>query len=123
MKKWTAWLLFICLMTSLLSGCGGKTPAASQPESAPSIATEVSEPAPAPEVAPAEESTAEAAESVQESVVEAPPEFVEVALPIVSEPETFSLWYTFPPVLTNFIDGPGDPPFCQGAGSAHRYPH
>ena len=113
MKKWTAWLLFICLMTSLLSGCGGKTPAASQPESAP--AAEASKPASAPEATPvqADESTAEAAESAQESVVEAPPEFVEVALPIVSEPETFSLWYTFPPVLTNFIDGPGDTPFAK----------
>ena len=113
MKKWTAWLLFICLMTSLLSGCGGKTPAASQPESAPAAAA--SEPASAPEATPAQadESIPEAAESAQESVVEAPPEFVEVALPIVSEPETFSLWYTFPPVLTNFIDGPGDTPFAK----------
>lgn len=42
-----------------------KTPAASQPESAPSAATEASEPAPAHETAPVEESTAEAAESVQ----------------------------------------------------------
>ena len=100
MKKWTAWLLFICLMTSLLSGCGGNTP--SQPESASSAAPEASEPASAPEATPAQadESIAEAAESVQAGLNPAPQPHTDTPTFTVYNPSTWAYLFAFKTRIT-----------------------
>ena len=123
MKKTLAILLALCMVLGLLSACGGSPSASSAPaDSAPASASEPASEAPEPEAAPEEpakepetpaeepeEASAEASEEEPEEV----PQFVTVELPIVEEPVTFSLWYTWPPVLTNFIEGPGATPFAQ----------
>ena len=113
MKKLTIFCLILAMMLSMFVGCGQeKVPSA--PVEA-SVSEAVSAPAPQPEAE--HEAQPEAAPETEASVVEEPVEephqFVEVALPIVEEPTTFSLWYTWPPVLANFIDGPGSTPFAQ----------
>lgn len=110
MKKWTIWCLILAMMLALFAGCGqdpASTPA--EASSAASVPTEAPAPAPEPEPAP----EASIAESVVDTPVEEAPAFVPVELPIVTEPTTFSIWYTWPPVLTNFIEGPGATPFAQ----------
>lgn len=113
MKKITAWLLILSLMMLLFAGCGST--AASTPEASVSAEAEApaSEPAAVPEEpAPAEPETSVAEapsvlEEPQEEPEEEPHQFVTVALPITTEGVTFSIWYTWPPVLSNFIEGPG----------------
>lgn len=115
MKKITAWLLILSLMMLLFAGCGST--AASTPEASVSAEAEApaSEPAAAPEEpAPAEPETSVVEEpSILEEPAEEPHEFVTVELPITDETVTFTLWYTWPPVLANFIDGPGSTPFAE----------
>ena len=122
MKKTMAILLVLSMLLSLMAACGGAAEAPQTQETASASQAEPAEQEPeTPPTEPEEPETAEAApesslESTLESAVEpeeALPEFVEVELPLVDEPTTFSLWYTWPPVLTNFIEGPGATPFAQ----------
>lgn len=114
MKKATAWLLILSLMMLLFAGCG-TTAASTSEASTPSVQSTVEsatladtpeEPA-VPDSAPAEASVEEPEETVTIH------EFVPVELPIAEETTTFSIWYTWPPVLSNFIDGPGATPFAE----------
>ena len=123
MKKLLALLLTVCLLLSLCA-CGGSASSEAAPaeESAQAEASAAEEPeaeeaeAPAEaEEAPAEAEEVSAEEPVEEpeEPVEEPAQFVEVSLPIVDEPTTFSIWFTWPPVLSNFCDGPGSSPTAQ----------
>lgn len=112
MKKATAWLLTLSLMMLLFAGCG-TTPASTSEASAPASQSveEAPEAAQTPDTPPEEASVQEEASTAEEA---APlHEFVTVELPIAEEPTTFTLWYTWPPVLANFIDGPGATPFAE----------
>ncbi len=112
MKKATAWLLTLSLMMLLFAGCG-TTPASTSEASAPASQSveEAPEAAQTPDTLPEEASVQEEASTAEEA---APlHEFVTVELPIAEEPTTFTLWYTWPPVLANFIDGPGATPFAE----------
>lgn len=110
MKKLTALLLWLSMLLALAAGCG-QTPASEAPASAP-VEESAAASAEVPE-APVEEPASAEEASLVEEPVEEPAQFVEVALPIAEETVTFSLWYTWPPVLANFIDGPGSTPFAQ----------
>ena len=121
MKKTLAIFLTLCMLLGLMAGCGaGASSAASQAPAEEASAASVGS-VEAPEEAAAPEETGEeaaapeeaSAEELPEEPEEEPPQFVEVELPIVTEPTEFSIWYTWPPVLTNFIEGPGATPFAQ----------
>jgi len=128
MKKILALLLTLTIVLTLFAGCGGSVvnPQESSVETLPASSEEGladSEEA-NPEVEAPEENVASMIEelpeqtSSEESFSEEVPEeeipqFVPVELPIVSEPTEFSIWYTWPPVLTNFIEGPGATPFAE----------
>lgn len=118
MKKILAVFLALTMLLSM-AACG-QSAAESTASETPSAASGVSA-----EIEPAERAEdteepveigepAETQESVSElegpAVEEEIPQFVEVALPIVTEPVTFSIWYTWPPVLSNFTEGPGASP-------------
>jgi putative aldouronate transport system substrate-binding protein len=116
MKKLLSWSLLLAMLVAMLSGCGQQAASSTTEEASTQEAAEVSvsEAAPAEEPAVEPETTPE--QSAEESIVEeeaAPAEFVEVELPIVTEPTSFSIWYTWPSVLTNFVDGPGSTPFAE----------
>ncbi len=116
MKKITALLLILSMLTLLFAGCGGEAAtSASAGQSVAVSAGEEAPEAPAEDPAPEPEAPASAAAeaSVLEEPVEEPAQFVPVELPIAEEPVTFTLWYTWPPVLANFIDGPGATPFAE----------
>lgn len=112
MKQLTIWCLILAMMLGVLAGCGQTPTPAEESASAPTAASEEA-PAPTPEPTPEPAPAASAEESLVEAPVEETPQFVPVELPIVTEPTNFSIWYTWPPVLTNFVEGPGATPFAQ----------
>ena len=123
MKKTLSLLLVLALALGLLAGCGGaQSPASTGEAPAESAASIQESAAAAPEDMPGTNPDALIqGEPVEPASAEEPapepeeelPQFVEVELPITEEPATFSIWYTWPPVLTNFIEGPGATPFAQ----------
>ena len=123
MKKTLSLLLVLALALGLLTACGGaQSPASTGEAPAESAASVQESAAPEPEDMPGTNPNALIqGEPVEPASAEEPapepeeelPQFVEVELPITEEPATFSIWYTWPPVLTNFIEGPGATPFAQ----------
>ena len=117
MKRILPLLLTLCLLLGCFAACGSQAPSGTPAESAASAsAAEDTSSAEAPEAPAAPAASDDGSSAEDASVLEEPeevPQFVTVELPIVDEPTTFSIWYTWPPVLTNFIEGPGATPFAQ----------
>ena len=109
MKRIVAWFFLLVLILSL-AACGSPDAPAEEPTSQQSASTVAEPPAEPPEELDVPEEVTSAVEPVStadESTAADVAQFVEVSLPISEEPISFSIWYTWPPVLTNFIEGPG----------------
>ena len=90
--KWFALLLSLSLLFSMISACGNGTGSAGSEAETQSEAASTS--APAMEQNSPEEERAASAESVPDNATSAPDElFVDVALPLVEERETLSMWW------------------------------
>lgn len=112
MKRIVAWFLLLVLILSL-AACSSPDAPAEEPTSQQSASTVAEPPAEPPEELDVPEEVTSAVEPVStadESTEADVAQFVEVSLPISEEPISFSIWYTWPPVLTNFIEGPGASP-------------
>lgn len=111
MKKQISILLALAMILGLMAACGTQDPV-STPESASAATAETPAETPEPaEPAPEQPSANEEASAAEPEAETA--QFVPVELPIVTEPTEFSLWYTWPPVLSSFIEGPGATPFAE----------
>lgn len=88
-----ALLLAVILCIGLLAGCGTQTAQSGQ-----SSASEQ----------PAQPTSAPAAEETDAPDQEPDSEPEEASLPLVSEPETFSWFVSYPPIMDNFVETPFD---------------
>ncbi len=110
MKKIVAWMLALGMMLSM-AACGGETQVESSapgPESQAPVQTQEATQQPAPPVSQEESSVLEAS-SVEETMEGPAP----LELPLADYDVTLSVWWSYPPWLTNYIDAAEKPTFVE----------
>lgn len=110
MKTRISILFVVCLLASLMAGCGGGNAEEPSAVSVPEPVQAVESAAEAPDAEPPVESSTvpEEAPAVSAEEAEVPAVDLTISMPLTEEPVSFTLWHDFVPLLADYMEGMQD---------------